>query len=408
MSSVKVPFGLLDGVLVEPGSVSNGKSCGCICPGCKRPLIAYNQGKVRTSKHFGHAPGAECAKGLESAVHLAAKEVLVAAAMLQRPALVVDVDGIVAPGRTPLWNREVEPQSLARYEEVAAEVDLELEWPADAPPKQADLFSVDQPSEPRRRVFRPDVRGTLAGVTDWIEIRVTHAVDAEKRRWLQKAGIRVIEIDLRDLLRSNVTLQEIRAAVVNSVERKTWVSHPDAKQAAADLSKAWDLKCQVETLAYVQEQAAKQVAPRRWIGDGEPDTRIDIDRLPQKQSDAELLTKLRERLGLPDRASLPRHLTLDIPSNGGCLVSNEVWLSQLFADWVHGRSKGRFLASDLVAAISRRFGVKSGYGHRDLDRAIRRRVLPYWAACGFLVVEGDVLTLTGKAISMRSEPPSQR
>ncbi|HEY8708111.1 MAG TPA: hypothetical protein VIM34_08945 [Burkholderiaceae bacterium] len=42
LTALKVPFGILEGVLVEPGVVANGKACGCLCPGCARPLIAYN------------------------------------------------------------------------------------------------------------------------------------------------------------------------------------------------------------------------------------------------------------------------------------------------------------------------------------------------------------------------------
>lgn len=52
---------------MEPGVVANGKACGCFCPGCARPLIAYNQGKLRmTRRHLSLATEASCRATLAS------------------------------------------------------------------------------------------------------------------------------------------------------------------------------------------------------------------------------------------------------------------------------------------------------------------------------------------------------
>ena len=68
-----VPFGLKDDVLYEPQQVPNGKACGCLCPGCKHTLIARQNAKT---PHFAHAVGEDCQKGFETAVHLAAKQLI--------------------------------------------------------------------------------------------------------------------------------------------------------------------------------------------------------------------------------------------------------------------------------------------------------------------------------------------
>jgi hypothetical protein len=66
-----IPYALLDDRLVHVDTVESGAACGCICPGCKAPMIA-RKGAVRRH-HFAHASGKGCG---ESGMHLAAKYLL--------------------------------------------------------------------------------------------------------------------------------------------------------------------------------------------------------------------------------------------------------------------------------------------------------------------------------------------
>lgn len=61
------------GELVHIDSVSNGNDCGCVCPACKKPLQAKNNGTHRTH-HFAHQPGVDCPTAYESSLHLLAKK----------------------------------------------------------------------------------------------------------------------------------------------------------------------------------------------------------------------------------------------------------------------------------------------------------------------------------------------
>ena len=61
-----------DGQLVSINDVKNGKECNCICPACKEPLIARNNGKYRRP-HFAHSSSYECEAAYESMLHLLAK-----------------------------------------------------------------------------------------------------------------------------------------------------------------------------------------------------------------------------------------------------------------------------------------------------------------------------------------------
>lgn len=214
--------------------------------------------------------------------------------------------------------------------------------------------------------------------------------------------MRVVEVDLSSLLHAPVSLDDVRRAVVEEVERKSWVAHPGVPGAAAALlaEHRRDAELQLRAqLSREQEARALALRPPRTRPEG-PVSSVVRSVLSQRDSPNEerRLFELRAKLNLPASAPWPRHLDLTIPANGGCLASPRVWLSQLFLDWVHGRSRGRFLVSDLTNSVATKFGVKSPYGRRDLARALERRVLPYWAACGFVEPQsGGVVVLTGKA-----------
>ncbi|MGM9481760.1 hypothetical protein ACS5PN_11310 [Roseateles sp. NT4] len=383
---LKVPFGLRADELVEPGAVPNGKGCGCLCPGCRRPLVAYNQGRVRTTQYFGHQSGDECAKGFESALHLAGKQAVIQAKRLNLPALEVYGDGIAPRIHKPLRTRVVEPATAAVYQAVDAEAALEVKEPPPSNALQADLFSAPA-GAPKTHSLRADLKASRADDVDWIEIRVTHAVDARKRELMQHAGLRVVEIDLSGLFRPGVTLAEVRQAVIEDPETKTWLAHPAVPDAAAALHRELERESDQAMLAYILRQQQEPSRPQRQ----EPP--ILVPTPPPAPTEAQRLEDLREQLGLAPQARWPRYLDLDLPGNGGSLVSPRIWLSRLYLDWVRGRGGARYLVSDLEGSVAAKFGVKPRWGHRDLRQALERRVLPYWVACGLVTVSGEVVVV---------------
>jgi len=86
-STLLVPFGLKDDKLYEPKptQVENGKACGCVCPACKKPLVAKQNAKT---PHFAHAQDENCSRGLETAVHLAVKQIIAEKMEVRLPAVV--------------------------------------------------------------------------------------------------------------------------------------------------------------------------------------------------------------------------------------------------------------------------------------------------------------------------------
>lgn len=67
-------YGMLDGKATHISNVSSDEACCYRCPGCNARLIA-KKGKLK-QHHFAHAAGADCGVGVETALHLAAKEII--------------------------------------------------------------------------------------------------------------------------------------------------------------------------------------------------------------------------------------------------------------------------------------------------------------------------------------------
>ena len=240
-----LPFALRAGQVVEPAEVPNGLACGCVCPGCGHALIAYNAGRQR-SPYFGHAPGGDCGVGaLESALHLAAKQVLrdAPSGTLQLPAAIVTPSGLVRPRWQqdrwvePDWHRLGQTLGASRLATVCSlqeECEVRFET-APAPRVQGALF--DDPPEgeggERFRTLRADVLVEEGEGRLWIEILVAHAVGLDKQRLLQANEWPALEIDLSPWLTRPVTLADVRRAVLEAEEGKRWLSYPGAIQAAS-------------------------------------------------------------------------------------------------------------------------------------------------------------------------------
>ncbi len=77
MKKPLLTYGLSKAGLKHISDVPNGLKCDCVCPNkeCGKPLIARNRSSEHKEIHFAHAPGADCGKAYESAIHLLAKEV---------------------------------------------------------------------------------------------------------------------------------------------------------------------------------------------------------------------------------------------------------------------------------------------------------------------------------------------
>jgi hypothetical protein len=198
----RIPFALseADHRLYEPRAVPLGKDCGCVCPGCRQPVYAKHCMSGKRSPHFAHAPGSDCATGYETALHLAAKQLIEARSTLAFPELVVGIRIVddLRRQHTP------EKQLIAAGRRV--------------------LFSVVL--EQTLGNIRPDVCVDAEGIGRvLVEVAVTHFVDERKFDRIKELAMPAIEIDL-SMLR-DATFEALSEALFDNPVSSRWLYHPD-------------------------------------------------------------------------------------------------------------------------------------------------------------------------------------
>lgn len=192
----KVPFGLKDGRLFYISEVPTGIACGCVCPdpACATPLVARNKPSPSRKRiyHFRHASLTKGCGGRESGMHRMAKEIVANASELLLPS----------------WTAED-----LRFEATRATL---------APGSQAEVVVRDGQIRPDVRVAALIGGAVLSAL--YVEIRVSHAVDWEKRQKVIESNLSMIEIDLSNI--SDDVLQDeaaFREEVLNRAANRHWL-----------------------------------------------------------------------------------------------------------------------------------------------------------------------------------------
>lgn len=187
MSFAVSPYGRI----VHIDDVPNGVECSCTCPQCDGNLIAKNGGLER-AHHFAHESGKECQGATETALHLAAKQVIIEDKMVSLPEL---SDGLAKPA------------SIIEFTNVYSEYALFL-------------------GTGQQRIV-VDCYGAGSSGNLIIEIAVHHKVDIFKSDKLQRLGIVAIEIDLSDQIGKLVEWSDLKDLVVFDSKRRRWIQPPD-------------------------------------------------------------------------------------------------------------------------------------------------------------------------------------
>lgn len=218
-STTPLLYAFKDGRLVGIDEVPNGSRCGCVCPKCGEKLVARNGGS-RMQHHFAHSADSTCVGSAETALHLLAKDVLLKTRRLMLPdyfgykGVVIDFDEIIVE-----------------------------EWQEDSR-------------------LRPDCIGVKNGHRLWIEIKVNHAVDDDKLRYIREHKQGCVEIDFSHFLETTYTRDDIRQFLAYGKTRKEWLyiagyyeKHEAAQQAAL-------AKERENTMAYLKAHPGEHLFPQ--------------------------------------------------------------------------------------------------------------------------------------------------
>lgn len=173
-----------DGRMVHVDDVPTGMSCECTCLGCHKRLIAKNAGREKTH-HFAHEAGMDAQGCAETALHRAAKQV------------VLEFHRIT----TPAGQLSLQQDADLRLTKVL----LEQRFEADIGDVVVDCYV-------------ESMQGMFA-----IEIAVHHKVDDEKAAKLGQLALPTLEIDLSDMVALPWAWNELEDAVLFDQARRKWI-----------------------------------------------------------------------------------------------------------------------------------------------------------------------------------------
>lgn len=317
MSNIKLPFGLnANNVLVHISDVERGKACGCICPSCQSPLIAAKGNKRQ--HHFKHDADCDCESGLESAIHLAAKQII----MERKQITLSEYTPIVLEHDSRQKEYILEDKAVVQNNTVIV---------FDAVQEEADIHG-----------FKADLLATKGHKQLVIEIFYRHKVEDEKLDKIAKANISAIEIDLSDLTPEDVKDWETFWLFISDPERVQWLYNAKGHSIEQKLKEKLSKKIHAQEKKYKNAEVEKK---RR--------EKIEKLRLVKALEELELLRDGKHIAQLSKEAQshpawmhtsqylpfswqeLPEYLNVDIPDGDwifGC--DQRVWQTSFYSYFI--------------------------------------------------------------------------
>ncbi|MED3550145.1 competence protein CoiA family protein [Cytobacillus praedii] len=184
---IKMQFALKDGGIVHISEVESGLKCNCICPMCKGALVA-KKGSIKIH-HFAHDNQIECPYGIETSLHLAAKEIIKNKKTFRVPNVVLPT-GVKGKHRVLYQSRNIEISDVKVEHKLGGIV--------------------------------PDILLDVNGNELIVEIKVTHGIDNIKLEKIKQLNISTIEIDLSKHKR-NFELSKLEELLIDGVQNKKWI-----------------------------------------------------------------------------------------------------------------------------------------------------------------------------------------
>lgn len=353
-----------EGVLHHVDEVGNGLACGCLCPSCGARLVA-KQG-AKTVHHFAHEGGTDCVSGVETALHLAAKELLARERRMSLPALMEQADAKDSSGCSHSAKRSIASKTVS-FDAVSVEV-----WLDGA---------------------RPDIVATVGGKTLLIEIAVSHFADELKVSLIRERGLAAVEVDLSGMA-EGWTWASLSEAVVGKASGKKWLFNPKSENLRMEALQ--------EALAIATKADSENAAREARIRESHELQRASIPGFrAAKERLAEFLSPdnlAAERARMDAEGPLtgewlsasrmlgirwdnpPTHINVEVSGETGFPVDRRVWQAALFALFVRGNRNKTFSIKSVARWCVRIFGWRPEFAvlhkHDRLLTPEEQKVLP--------------------------------
>lgn len=227
----KIPFGERCGILFRAHEVENGLRCGCICPGCRQPLNAANNGE-KVAPHFRHAQSNDCTNGFREGVRRAAVALIVQHKQLTLPAFLDMARAPTSSGRM-------------------------LEERVELTPVLVTADSVE------RFVELDGLRGHAilhqSGRQLIVRIKMSTRMEHERYRQLQVLEHSSMEIDLHRLTLEQINDPDSFAhAVLQDPSTRSWIRCLRGEKLLASMEQQLQLRASELNATWLQEQAERE------------------------------------------------------------------------------------------------------------------------------------------------------
>lgn len=210
--------------------VPNGLKCNCICPHCRKDLIAKNNPNNKRESHFAHTSGADCPGARMSSLHMLAQNILA----------------------------ETKQVMLPEYKGKYYHHDAEL--------KTFDRITKEEICRHEDSTRRPDCIGynESTGASIWIEIYCRHKIDETKKAEIRKQQQYCIEIDFSDLLNTDFSEEDVRNRLLD-VSHREWICCPvwDKEEESKRTEVEAEMQAEEEYRKRVEEEYRKMAAEER-------------------------------------------------------------------------------------------------------------------------------------------------
>ena len=181
-----------EGRLVHIKDVPSGLACNCVCPSCGEKLEAC-KGNVRTH-YFRHYSTKECEGARMTALHMLAQQIIQEEKKIRTP-----------------WFKGYCDENKSK-EIYFESVSLEQRFKTTEINRRPDCVGIIKNGDNQYEV--------------WIEIKVKHAIDEEKKKDIERLGAICMEVDLSDMLAEDYSKELITKRLVDSYKNRKWINYP--------------------------------------------------------------------------------------------------------------------------------------------------------------------------------------
>lgn len=319
---IKLPFGLSENnILIHIADIERGVKY--FCPGCRVPLLAV-KGKIK-QQHFRHSTGDECEHGLESAIHLFAKQKL----------------------------REQKKITLPEYISTASATDskgeVHIEYKTIA--YEGNVICFDSVEEEKElQGIRADILARKGNHHLIIEIFYRHKVDEQKIEKIKKINISAIEINLSELMQEDVKDSDAYWSYMNDPKHIQWLHNVKALENHSQLESKLALKIQRLEKEYKEKEIIKKKMEHKEKAQllqalDELKKICSKEHISRLNQDAEMNALWKSNSGYFKYAldELPSYLNIEVPNGDwifGC--DRRIWKTAFYNSFIRNKNSKYF------------------------------------------------------------------